>query len=125
MSAPARKKARWTAAISAGASIRSRADHSASERSCPRTSSAVAMPPSVTRMPSRSGRSILVEFHPVQVGERRESLLVALVGRGLQAPARLVDPTFVEEETAEGERPPRLREPLRLPELPLRGVGVP
>src|ERR687894_644316 len=120
MSAPARKNAPWTAAISPGASIRSRADHSASERSCPRASSAVAMPPSVTRTASRSGRSVLVDVHPIQVSQRREGLLVALVDGDLQVLARLVDPTFVEEEAAEREGPPRLADPLGLPELPFR-----
>src|SRR5918997_5184134 len=104
MSAPASKNARWTAAISSGASSRSRADHSASERSCPRASSAVAMPPSVTRTPVCKPiggpvlvegpalvegpvlveGSVLVDVHPVQPGQGLEGLLVALADRGLQ-----------------------------------------
>src|ERR687898_1305835 len=112
MSAPARKNARWTAVISPGASIRSRADHSASERSCPRASSAVARPPSVTRTVSSPRRSVLVnsvlvDFHPIQLGQRLEGHRVALVDRDLQVRARFVDATFVEEEAAEGEGPPR------------------
>src|SRR3712207_3057185 len=114
MSAPASKKARWTAAISAGSSTRSRADHRASERSCPRASRAVAIPPSVTRTVPRSGgplpadsprpadRSVLVGVPPVQLGQRLEGLLVALVDRDLQVRACLVEPPFVGEEAAEG-----------------------
>src|SRR5918998_2584674 len=105
MSAPASEKARWTAAISAGASIRSRADHSASERSCPRASSAVAMPPSVMTTVSCSGRSVLVDVHPVHFRQRLERCLVALVDRDLQVGACLLDPTFVQQEPAERERP--------------------
>src|SRR5918992_4630961 len=124
MSAPARKNARWTAMISPGASIRSRADHNASERSCPRDSSAVARPPSVIRTALSPRKSVLVDFNPIQLGQRLEGHLVALVDRDLQVRARFVDPTFVEEEAAEGEGPPRLGEPLGLPELALRGHRV-
>jgi hypothetical protein len=45
---PARKNGRCASRISSGASINSRADHSESDRSFPRTSSSVTRPPSAT-----------------------------------------------------------------------------